>query len=220
MNIFKRFYIACRRFGRRRGYGIHPPFAYDLITDVIYGRYAYYAYDDLRKLCGAIPGNLLRYPRRVNELLFRLVNRFQPELVVEVGTGSGLSMCYMAAAKKNARYVTIDRIRHDEVAALLGNTSVEYRTVSNGNGGLFQNFSSINLLHMAHTSDYETVWEEALLHVSPESLFLVEGIYDSKLKRDWWKRVVADDRTGITFDLYEIGLVFFDKSRPKQHFKA
>ena len=39
-----------RRFRHRRGYNIHSPFAFNLVTGVIYERGAYYAYDDLRNL--------------------------------------------------------------------------------------------------------------------------------------------------------------------------
>jgi hypothetical protein len=83
-----------------------------------------------------------------------------------------------------------------------------------------QNFPSIDLLHIAHTPNYEAVFEEALSHVSSKSLFVVEGIYESEAKLAWWKQIVADRRTGVTFDLYEMGLVFFDTSRPKQHYVA
>jgi len=225
MNFFKRLYIACCRFPHRHGYGIHSPFAFELIANVFYGTYHYYAYEELCEARGRIPGSLPRYPRRVDELLFRLVNRFQPELVVEIGTGSGLSICYMAAARRNARYVAIGGEHDEAVAALLKEAGVEYRTsadealVADFKDSM-QNISSVDLLHIAHTREYEAVFEEVLKHVSSRSLVIVEGIYESKAKQAWWKRVVADSRTGVTFDLCEMGLVFFDTSRPKQHYIA
>lgn len=256
MNILKRFFIACSRAFHRHGYGIHPPFAFDLITSVIYGRYSYYAYERLYALRWKVPSGLPHYSLRTDKLLFRLVNRFQPETVVEVGTGSGLSICYMAAAKKSARYITMDEKRNESVATMLEQASVVYHVVGSGShlksvsdtgtfdvGSLaerseaghqkasehallldlrdvLQNLPSFDLLHIAHTVDYEAVFEEALSHVTSRSLIIVEGIYESKAKRAWWKRVVADERTRVTFDLYDMGLVFFDTSSPKQHFVA
>lgn len=221
MNILKRFYIACIRFRHRHGYGVHSPFAFDLITGVIYGRYHFYAYESLFKQRLKLSLGLPHYSIRVDKLLFRLVNRFQPNLVVEVGTGSGLSIRYMAAAKKEARYVTFDVERHEDVSLMLKEASVEYQTFHAEDAKeLLQNFPSIDLLHIAHTPNYEAVFEEALSHVSSKSLFVVEGIYESEAKLAWWKQIVADSRTGVTFDLYEMGLVFFDTSRPKQHYVA
>lgn len=225
MNNLKRLYRACCRFPHRHGHGIHSPFAFDLITSVLYGRYHYYAYGELCEVRGRISGNLPRYPKRVDELLFRIVNRFQPERVVEAGTGSGLSIRYMAAAKQNARYVAMGGERDEAVAAMLEAAGVEYRTsadeaLATDFKDLMQHISSVDLLHIAHTREYEEVFEEALKHVSSRSLVIVEGIYESKAKQAWWQRVVADSRTGVTFDLYEMGLVFFDTSRPKQHYIA
>lgn len=51
--------------------------------------------------------------------------------------------------------------------------------------------------------------------VNAETVLVVEGI---RRDRALWKEIVADDRTGVTFDLYYCGLVFFDKKRTKQHY--
>ena len=41
----KRPLIWLSRFRYRCGYGVHSPFAFSLITDVIYEKMPYYAYD-------------------------------------------------------------------------------------------------------------------------------------------------------------------------------
>ena len=76
----------------------------------------------------------------------------------------------------------------------------------------------VDSLHIAHTPFNQEVIEAALPYVQPDSWFIIGGIYESQEKRKWWKEVVADERVGITFDLYDIGLVFFNKNRYKQHY--
>ena len=43
----KRPFIWLRRFRHRCGYGVHSPFAFNLITQVIYENTPYYKYKDL-----------------------------------------------------------------------------------------------------------------------------------------------------------------------------
>ncbi|GAE22340.1 hypothetical protein JCM10003_1921 [Bacteroides pyogenes JCM 10003] len=90
----KRPFIWLSRFRHRCGYGVHSPFAFGLITDVVYERRPYYAYANLeseekerRRKEGRIKGHV-----KVNRLLFRLVNRIQPGTIVEVGPLSVASL--------------------------------------------------------------------------------------------------------------------------------
>lgn len=84
---------------------MHSPFAFGLITDVVYERRPYYAYANLKS-----EGKKRRKEARIkgyvkwNRLLFRLVNRIQPATIVEVESSSVASL-YMQAAKKSAGYV-------------------------------------------------------------------------------------------------------------------
>lgn len=219
MNGLRQLYATLCRLRHRYGFGVHSPFAFDLLTGVVYERHDYYAYAELKRLRRKAPPALPCCSAWTDCLLFRLVNRFQPETVVEVGTGAGLSICYMAAAKKETHCVTMDTERHEAVASILKKyPAVTYRKAVLQGGTALHDFQSIDLLHVAHTSCYEALFEEAVAHASPRSLFVIEGICDSPAKQKWWKRVVADSRTGVTFDLHGMGLVFFDPSLPKQHY--
>lgn len=62
------------RFWTRRGHGIHSPWVYTLVTEVIRQTDAYYAYDELPDVSG--------WARCELQLLFRLANHFQPSVVM------------------------------------------------------------------------------------------------------------------------------------------
>lgn len=67
------------RFRHRRGYGVHSPFAFRFITDVIYERTPFYAYKELDK---ALPFSKRFRHRKGLHLLLRLANHLQPETIV------------------------------------------------------------------------------------------------------------------------------------------
>ena len=46
----------------------------------------------------------------------------------------------------------------------------------------------------------------------------VQGICYSKKMKTLWNQLKEDERVGVTFDLYDLGLLFFDKTKIKQHY--
>jgi hypothetical protein len=83
----KRPFIWLSRFRYRCGYGVHSPFAFSLITDVIYEKMPYYAYSSLKKEQKKMirERGWTKGSQKVNRFLFRLVNRVQPDTIIEVG---------------------------------------------------------------------------------------------------------------------------------------
>ena len=63
------------------------------------------------------------------------------------------------------------------------------------------------------------VYKRQCVHrTTPKSVFVVHGICYSKEMKALWKKWQADERVGITFDLYDVGLLFFDKTKIKQQY--
>ncbi|MDR1525240.1 MAG: hypothetical protein LBS79_08335 [Tannerella sp.] len=110
----------------RNGYGVHSPFAFDLITNVIEEKRGYYCYEMLdnirlqlqresRKIkCGdkelTVKQALNRFGFSVrgHELLFRLANRFQPEKILVAGSCLGLTPLYVTAYSKGANCIVFE----------------------------------------------------------------------------------------------------------------
>lgn len=79
LGIAKKY--KCWRHGR--GYGVHSPFAFDLITRTLRERLPYYAYEYIDASCRGLDNTSLS-PSKIR-LLFRLIVRFKPEAVAIIG---------------------------------------------------------------------------------------------------------------------------------------
>ena len=105
----KRPFIWLYRFRHRCGYGVHSPFAFNLITHVIYESTAYYKYEELAKAQKQLElekDKRWKYEsKKVKRLLFRLVNYTQPETIVDAGTLAA-SALYLKAGKEGADYTS------------------------------------------------------------------------------------------------------------------
>ncbi len=202
MSFSHRLWIWCKRIRHRRGYGVHSPSDFFLITSVIYERHPYYAYGTLQKR--GFSNYLPHYRRKVNRLLFRLVNYLRPKTLIEVGIGNGSSISYMRAACHTMSSVTFKGRNWERTGREMKETLSLMQT--------------LDCLHIAHTPYYKEVFELALPYAGIHSCFIIGGIHATKEKEEWWKKLAKDEHIGITFDLYDIGLVFFDKAKYKQHY--
>lgn len=198
----KRPFIWLRRFRHRRGYGVHSPFAFNFITNVIYERTSYYKYDELlvsqkeqakQKDCG------WDYETgKVKRLLFRVVNYCQPVTIVDAGCLSASSL-YLKAAKEGADYTAAADLSE---LFLEADVPVDFLYV-----------------HDYRRPEFvEEVFNLCASRSTQRSVFVVEGIRYTPSMMALWKRLVRHERAGITFDLYDLGIVFFDKTKNKQDY--
>lgn len=66
----------------------------------------------------------------------------------------------------------------------------------------------------------EHLTEYLITHSKTSSMLFLTNIHVTKVALKNWQRLVKDDRTVITFDLYNHGIVFFDHTKSKQNFKV
>lgn len=110
------------------------------------------------------------YRRKVNRLLFRLVNYFRPKSLIEVGIGNGASIGYMRAACHTMDSVTLKGRDWTKTSRQLEEKLSEVHT--------------LDCLHIGHTPFYKEVFELVLPYAGPRSCFIVGGIHESREKRN------------------------------------
>lgn len=74
---------------------------------------------------------------------------------------------------------------------------------------------STELIRLTLEGDYHSRLAAIYNKVDCHSVLIVEAIRNN---RSFWREIVADERTGVTFDLYYCGIVMFDKKRHKQNY--
>lgn len=198
----KRPFIWLSRFRHRCGYGVHSPFAFSLITQVIYESTPYYKYKDLaveqKKLASQKDKNWKYESKKVKRLLFRLVNYTQPDTIVDAGRLAASSL-YLKAGKEGADYTSAS-----ELSELFLEAGVPVDFL---------------YLHDYRNPEFvEEVFRICAARTAKKSIFVVEGIRYTPQMKKLWKCMMQDEKVGITFDLYDIGIFFFDKTKIKQDY--
>lgn len=98
------------RYRVSHGYGVHSPFAYRFIINVLRERLPYYAYSAIDALGGAMPA-------RQAKLLFRLVNHFEPATVSLSGPLAGEALQMARMARSSVSVTDTPALAHMVIAA-------------------------------------------------------------------------------------------------------
>ncbi len=161
------------------------------------------------------------------ELLFKLVDFFRPKTILELGTSLGLGTLYMSEASAKADLYTFEACPNLIGLAQkhLENAYAKIHFVEgNIDDTLEANLLEINQVDFVffdanHRSD--PTWryfEQCLRYSHEETVFVFDDIRWSEDMKSVWQKITADQRVSISLDLFSVGIVFFKKGIPKQHF--
>ena len=196
MHKFGRALVWLSRIRYCRGFGVQSPWAYRLIRYVINEHYPYYAYDDLMKDWP----RLSVMERKLGMLYFRLINYRQPNRIFDYASPNDAYAAFMKRGCARSEVIPL--------ATASGEVSFPATSMNR----------LIEVMRMSLFGDYRSVFECALSHTDDNSMIIVEDIHHGKEEKTFWNHISHDQRTGVTFDLYYCGIIFFDKQRYKENY--
>lgn len=236
-------------------HSIHSPFVFKLYTEVIKNKEKYYAYDELSKLRAQLLRNneaievtdlgagskKLRHKRKIpeiakvsmvqkkyGELLFRLVNYFQPEAILELGTSLGLSALYMSKASPKAKIITIEGCPNTFSFAktLLEKSGAKnIECINSAFDSAFENQlknKTFSFVYIDGNHTYESTirYFHKLLKITNENAVLIfDDIYWSAGMNKAWEEIKLHEQVTVSINLFKMGLIFFRKeNKQKEHF--
>ena len=118
------------------GHGIHSPFVFDYVKNVLNDKQSYSAYQSIEKIrkqllgdtvvievedfgagstviktnkrvVSAIAASSLK-PKKYAQLLYRMVKYYKPETIIELGTSFGITTAYLASANAASKVFTCE----------------------------------------------------------------------------------------------------------------
>ncbi len=240
-----------------KGHGVHSPFVFDFITKVLNDDRQFYAFRQIEHLrhvlladtrtlamedFGAgsrvertntrmvreIARSSLK-PVKFGQLLFRIVDHYAPDTILELGTSLGITTAYLATARASAKVITMEGATAVADVARsnfqqLGIANIHI-TEGNFDHTLAQALDAIGRLDFAFIDGnhrYEPTvryFKQLLPSLHEHSILIFDDIHWSGEMEQAWEAIKQDASVMLTIDLFFIGLVFFRKEqKEKQHF--
>lgn len=239
MRFLKRPFKLYRKFRYRKGYGIHSPFAYNLITKVIEEKTPFYAFDEIEKERQKLlekNGETRRITQKETQgknygaLLFRLVNFFKCRTVLQIGGSTGIMSLYfsMSAPKTCTCWVLEERgdllneIREFTEHRNLNKWRISYGAYEESLSKLKNLLKTADILFLNQFGNPELTkraFDLSQSFIGENTILIIDGIEANKKMRSLWKEWQNLPDTQVSVNLYALGILFFNKKLQKQHYK-
>lgn len=83
---------------------------------------------------------------------------------------------------------------------------------------LIEKLNAIELMIFDIKKNNDEIYEHSLKKINERSIFVFDGIRTNDYQLKFWKKIQNDNRTIVTIDLFEIGIIFFRTQQPKENF--
>lgn len=237
-------------------YRVHSPFVFSLLTEVIEDNRYYYAFDHLKTLrarllqknesvevldLGAGSRKISDKTRKISEIaktsvspewqcqmLFRLVDYFKPETVLEMGSSLGISSMYLHFGNTGAKMISLEgspeiaKLAKENFKLLGANIELLEGNFSETLHTALEKLQKIDLAFIdGHHAELPTLkyFEQILPYCNEESVLIFDDIYWSDEMATAWEKIKLNSSVTLSVDLFYFGIVFFKKDfKEKQHF--
>ncbi len=240
----------------RKGFGIHSPFLYHFVCEILYGKRYFYAYDDIAELrydllesneeilvkdFGAGSKVMKSNVRKIKdiakhsaisekfgEMLFRIIEHYKPQTILELGTSLGIGTLYPATPSEKAKVYTIEgcpetakkamqnfeEFNAENINQIIGNIDDELPNLLN-------NIDKLDFVYFDgnHQKDATlNYFSQCLEKAHNDTIFYFDDIHWSAGMEEAWKEIKKNEKVTLTVDLFFSGIVFFRKELSKEDF--
>lgn len=236
---------------------LHSPFMYNFYMELIENKHPFNDFEELNTIRHQLQNNtsvieitdLGAGSRKLNsnkraikqiakhgiaqkkqaEFLYRLINKFNPTTIVELGTSIGLTSLYLAKANAKSTLYSIEGCPNlfQFSKELFKENGIKNIQSINGNFNeefpkLLSRLNTLDVLYIDGNHAYEptiSYFKMALEKRNANSIFIFDDIYWSEGMEKAWKEICTHPEVSLSLDLFYFGIVFFrTENKNKEHF--
>ena len=235
------------------GFGVHSPYIFNFIQGVLKEKHPFYIFNRIEqireKLChdnrtiqtvdfgtgksgvriiADIASKASKQPK-IAQLLFRIIQYYRFNDVLELGTSLGISTMYMASATKDGYCMTLEGC--PETASIaranfneLGATNIKLITCNINEilEDILKKQGKQDFIFIDANHRYEALIEyfnTCVNYLKDNSIIVIDDIYWSKGMEKAWTEIKEHPQISATIDIFHLGIVFFNPELKKKHYK-
>ena len=236
MGKLKNIGTALSRYQASKGFGVHSPFAFKFILNVLDEKYEYYAYDKLQQLRINVVERTRRengYKPRVISIseaaaIFRVANYYNPQLFLSIGSSYGVAAASMLAVSKRSRMFLYDdnsaqnNAAAREILSGYGDRIVQGEDLQNTISGYITALGDNDMfVTVNNIADHDTATATALIDtaVSRRGVFIMRNIDSSRNMARLWQHCKQAMTYGMTFGNGKTAVMVLNPKLPRQDFE-
>ena len=160
------------------------------------------------------------------EALYRIAANVKPDVILELGTGSGITALYLAEGSKKPLFtIEGDTAMYAMAQSLFGSNHINITSIK----GMFDEvlpdllpkFSGKIMAYIDGNHTYEATkryFEMIKPYIQEDSLVILDDIYWSPGMLKAWNEIKKDNLVQQSADFYRLGMLFFRKQQAREHF--
>lgn len=166
--------------------------------------------------------------KKASQLLYRIIENYKCDTILELGTSLGINTLYLAKANTKGMVYTLegsdDLVKEAKnlfKAQLLDNISVVKGNIDVTLPEILSQIDTVDFAYLDANHTYKATLRYFKLienHSSENTVIIIDDIYWSPDMTRAWREIRTSDAVRLSFDLFDMGILFFKKGLVKQHY--
>lgn len=187
-------------FVSKTEHGVHSPFVYDLVTNVINDKSYKKEYAKIRNL------NDNTINLKCLTLIYRLITHYKSENILEIGGIETLNGIFLSNIQLKTNLFFYN-LKTNEISEVKTQKKIQMESFDFA----FYNIKNNQSLTLSELMNH-------LKYFHNNSIVAINNIHQCKEMEEVWRKIITQKEVTISIDLFFIGLVFFRKEQVKENF--